>query len=42
MFSKLQKTLIVSLLLITLLTTGCSAGSSTATEASQQVKAKLN
>src|SRR5688500_16485853 len=34
MFSKLQKTLIVSLLLITLLTTGCSAGSSTATEAS--------
>jgi sulfate/thiosulfate-binding protein len=34
MFSKLQKTLIVSLLLITLLTTGCSGGSSTATEAS--------
>lgn len=33
MFSKLQKTLIVSLLLITPLTTGCSAGSSTATEA---------
>jgi sulfate/thiosulfate-binding protein len=34
MFSKLQKTLIVSLLLITFLTTGCSGGSSTATEAS--------
>jgi sulfate/thiosulfate transport system substrate-binding protein len=34
MFSKLQKTLIISLLLITLLTTGCSGGSSTATEAS--------
>ena len=34
MFSKLQKTLIVSLLLVTLFTTGCSTGSSTATEAS--------
>jgi len=34
MFSKLQKTLIVSLLMITLLTTGCSTGSSTGTEAS--------
>src|SRR5688572_26710111 len=33
MFSKLQKTLIVSLLLITLFTAGCSGGSSTATEA---------
>jgi len=33
MFSKLQKTLIVSFLLITLITTGCSGGSSTATEA---------
>ena len=34
MFSKLQKTLIVSLLLITLFTTACSGGSSTATESS--------
>jgi sulfate transport system substrate-binding protein len=44
MFSKLQKTLIVSLLLITLFTTGCSAGSSTATEASsggEEVKLTL-
>ena len=44
MFSKLQKTLIVSLLLITLSTTGCSAGSSTATEASsggEEVKLTL-
>jgi sulfate/thiosulfate transport system substrate-binding protein len=44
MFSKLQKTLIVSLLLITLFTAGCSAGSSTATEASpggEEVKLTL-
>jgi len=34
MFSKLQKTLIVSLLPVTLFTAGCSAGSSTGTEAS--------
>jgi sulfate/thiosulfate transport system substrate-binding protein len=33
MFFKLQKTLIVSLILITLFATGCSTGSSTATEA---------
>lgn len=33
MFSKLQKTLIVSLLLITLFTTGCSASTPAATEA---------
>ena len=33
MFTKFQKTLVISLLLIALITTGCSAGKSTATQA---------
>jgi sulfate/thiosulfate transport system substrate-binding protein len=41
MFSKLQKTLIVSFLLIAILTTGCSAGSATEPPASEGGEVKL-